>query len=719
MKAKNKKKTSIKTLIIAGIILFGLIAPKPTLAIDIPEKIFGNPAVDLLYLLTQFIFGLLGFLVRVGANFFEAMLNLGFQSHIEIVKTGWGVARDISNMFFILLMVVIAFATILRFERYGIKQLLPKIIIIALLINFSYIICGIIIDFSNITANFFISDIQKYTEKGGVSGTFIDSLSLTQTYFGIDCEAELNKKLKLCESITGKWDNANCMAKAALWAKDCRKSGGKPSGSWEDILSILISMTFGSIVLLIAAFTLFAGGILLLIRIVFVWFLVMLVPFAFICYVMPGLSSNWRDWWKNFLRWCFFAPAYAFFIWLAFKIAVENKNRQLAAGVQTTVSGYVNAGAGANLFTADPVQQLLSYGFIIALLIGGLIAANKMGIYGASTVMAIGKKWAGGVTDWAKRTAMRPVAGLGTAVGAGTLTKMGKLFGGKIGRRMEARAGQLRQAATERPEHKKYRAMAEKMSDADIKREIDTTTGPRKFIATQIAAKRGILREAERGTVRKASEAMRAFGAPEQARALEELRPDAIKNEAERKAAIERGIKEGTHKKWSAQVFEGTEGAQVVEETREQLGTNEFTKVFKGWAADIKEKAKEALRIDFTNNFVDPENIKRRKAFATITGNAYEAFFGNEKGALQKAYASDPNAQKSAKEHIQTLRDEGFEALKSNADRMLAARYMKASQVYGAGAKLSGREKELIKPVAQKYNRAAYKQMKKTDTWAT
>lgn len=371
---------------------------------------------------------------------------------------------------------------------------------------------------------------------------------------------------------------------------------------------------------------------------------------------------------------------------------------------------------------ARSMENLIGFLFMGGILIGGLIAANKMGIAGADRALALGKKWGGGAVNWAKRTSMRPVKALGTTARAGALTAGAKLFGkeSRIGRRMGARADQLRQAAAERPEHKKYRAMAERMSDTNILKEVETAKGPRAFIATQIAEKRGLLREeADRSTVRAGMRALRASGAQEEARRLEEFRPDAIENKNERTAAEQRAFKEGIHKKWSGKVLEGARGAEIIEEMRGQLGTGEFTKVYKGWARNVKDKAEQALRANFTANFTDRNNMERRKVYAEATGEPNRAFFGDQNGVIQTTYRADPNAQNQARIHIRSLKDEGIGELKTNDDKALAAAYMIPSQVYGAGTKLSGRDKRLMKLIAKKYNPdpETHARMVTADTW--
>lgn len=379
-------KSNIKTAIIAVIVLFSLLLPNVVWAAKFYEYMPGYQLINLfkkavefspadigramLVEMSQFILRLLNWLVNAGGSVFEGMLTIGFQSHFHIVEAGWGVTRDFANMFFILFLVIIAFATILRLPQYGIRNLLPKVIIIALLVNFSLVICKVIIDFSNIAAGFFISDARRYTtEEGGIYGRFSDSLNLSKSVMVLNCDDELLSETEKTE---------------------CEEAKTKYKGT--DVMSILVSMTVGSLVMLVAAFTFFAGAFLLLIRIVIIWFLLMFVPLVFLCYIMPGLQRMWQDWWKTFLKWCFFAPAYAFFIWLAMKVAIEGKAEYVA---KTAAGKFTDVGPLGTIWTSAPATALIHYFFIIALLLGGLIAASKFGIYGADATMKVGQRMAG------------------------------------------------------------------------------------------------------------------------------------------------------------------------------------------------------------------------------------------------------------------------------------------------------------------------------------
>ena len=695
---KKQKFFSKKTAIIAGVVLFALIVP------NFCHALFGidgeSIAQSIMAWVTHIILSFFSLFVDLAARFLEAMLNIGFASHKDVVEIGWKIVRDFSNMFFILFMVIIAFATILRIERYGIKELLPKVIIIALLINFSLVICYLIIDFSDIAAHYFINSAkQGLSGQQSIATVLRDGLNLTKVMIPNNCDDTYQQSMQTCALFTNPIDIAACAAAASTALNTCKTEQdnlAKTTNQEGNFINMVISTIFGSIILMIAAFILFVGGILIVVRLFFLWFLVMLVPFVFLCYLMPALRGNWQKWWRSFLSWCFFAPIYCFFIWLAIKLILEKRINQTIgvtgdAGNQTLGTAFFG--------TTD---NLIAYLFTAALLIGGLIAAKQMGIYGANIALTVGQKWGRGAKDWAKRTSMRPVKYVASQAGGAITAGAGKLFGGKFGRRLEAKGYQIKARAAEERVHKAYAAMLGTMSNENLKEEVKTAKGIRRIIATREAQKRGILREADRDTVKKASEAMRAYGATDVARQLEELRPDAIKEKDRRREAIERAIKEGTHKKWSKEVFEGLEGQEIVAELQRQLAPSEFADVFKGWATDIKERAEIAMRSGFTDKFdvtteAGKENRSKREAFAKATGKVNQAFFGDATGNIK--YGGIPEAEKQAENHIKSLNDEGIGKLylKDEKNKIILARYMTTSQVEGAGAKLSGADKQFIK----------------------
>ena len=64
----------------------------------------------------------------------------------------WSFFRNVANIMFVIAMLFVIFSQITGFgiDNYGIKKILPKLIVTAIIVNFSYIICGIFVDLSNI-----------------------------------------------------------------------------------------------------------------------------------------------------------------------------------------------------------------------------------------------------------------------------------------------------------------------------------------------------------------------------------------------------------------------------------------------------------------------------------------------------------------------------------------------------------------------------------------
>ena len=113
----------------------------------------------------------LGTAITYAAGICQGILEWGNPGESDVVKEGWKIVRDLTNVFFVLVLLIIAFATILRIETYGMKALLPKLIIAALLINFSLVISYVFLDFAGVITNTFLEtsgDDRFFTNIGAL-----------------------------------------------------------------------------------------------------------------------------------------------------------------------------------------------------------------------------------------------------------------------------------------------------------------------------------------------------------------------------------------------------------------------------------------------------------------------------------------------------------------------------------------------------------------------
>jgi hypothetical protein len=102
---------------------------------------------------------------------------------------------------------------------------------------------------------------------------------------------------------------------------------------------------------------------------------------------MPAVSGEFTKWWHNFLKWTFFPPILAFFMYLAIRSQ---------EGLNDLIGGAVGTGTGGtfiNEFSKIASNMLL----VVALLVGGLMMAQSLGMTGASAMLGLAKGAGNGV----------------------------------------------------------------------------------------------------------------------------------------------------------------------------------------------------------------------------------------------------------------------------------------------------------------------------------
>src|SRR3989344_3386288 len=105
-------------------------------------------------------------LLGISAYFFNVLVFISLDGDLlksAFVGQAWGVVRDLSNIFFILILLYVAAKIILDLGGHEAKQTIAKVVIIALLINFSMFFTQVIIDTSNVLALVFYNKMKVST----------------------------------------------------------------------------------------------------------------------------------------------------------------------------------------------------------------------------------------------------------------------------------------------------------------------------------------------------------------------------------------------------------------------------------------------------------------------------------------------------------------------------------------------------------------------------
>ncbi len=244
-----------------------------------------------------------------------------------IIEVGLGVTQGFVNMLLVLILVYIAIATILRLAGYETKKLLITFIIVALLVNFAPVICGIIVDASNIVMNFFVQDL----------GT---------DAFGA-------KMARQVSDIMFDWENTT-------WEK-----------SGQSVLQLYILNGF----LFVLSFILLLFALIFTLRYLVIWILVILSPLAFACYILPITRKYFDMWWKQFIAWSFIGVTCGFFLYLGLLFVTH-----IPAAIPSPTTGQ------GGLF--DPI---LPYFVSVIFLGIGLVFGLQTSAIGATTVVNFAK----------------------------------------------------------------------------------------------------------------------------------------------------------------------------------------------------------------------------------------------------------------------------------------------------------------------------------------
>lgn len=357
--------------------------PRPPDIIDVVGDLTGWISAKVLLFTSSFISMILGvflgFIIGLEAQFIDYVLSpTNFPiTTAPIVELGWGITRDLANMFFILILLIIAFTTVLRIKSWAIQQLWWKVVVAALLINFSLVIAGFVIDFTNILTAFFLNQITGGSGVGGV--------------------ITITTKLAAGMQILNFYDPSNVSS----------ITGGITQFGAAGIAAV-VGLILTLVGLIVTAFVFGAAVIFLIVRILHLWLLLIFAPIVWMLWILPATSGQFSKWWNSFLHWAFFAPIFVFMIYLSLSIFdATGKLNPKVFGVfpavwQTPAPGITKVGMPAAIF-----QWIL----VIAMMFGSLIVAQKFGVYGATASQKMLTGWGNSAKGWAGRELKKRGAG--------------------------------------------------------------------------------------------------------------------------------------------------------------------------------------------------------------------------------------------------------------------------------------------------------------------
>jgi hypothetical protein len=173
---------------------------------------------------------------------------------------GWGVFRTIANVAFVIVFLVIIFSqlTSAGITNYGVKKMLPRIVVAAILVNISFFVCQLAVDLSNILG----SSLKSIFDGIANTASVPTSTDASANGFGI---------VAIIAGVLG----AGVISYFAL--------------------SILIPVLIGALISVLMII------LILILRKALIVLLIVISPLAFVAFLLPNTESLFTKWRKAFV----------------------------------------------------------------------------------------------------------------------------------------------------------------------------------------------------------------------------------------------------------------------------------------------------------------------------------------------------------------------------------------------------------------------------------
>jgi hypothetical protein len=292
-----------------------------------------------------------------GANYlFNLVIQLTVVRFAEYannpgLKGAWSIARDLVNVSLLFVLLYAALGLVFESINIDSKKMVKNVILVALLINFSFFFTGFVIKTSN-TVSVFL-----YNKAGG--------------------ESEVGQRPDITTRLF--------KGRVALSMGKLPKSepGTPEATTWGGIIGTFIG---DFILILITSIALLAAMVMFAVRFIKLLILLVLSPFAFLGLALGGkMQDSTNKWMKTLTDMCIFPIVFLLFL--------------LMTSMMSQVLGAAG-GTGTDWFEAW-IATLVNVVIINGLIVGGLMAASSFGATGGNWAMGALNKMKGAAVGFA------------------------------------------------------------------------------------------------------------------------------------------------------------------------------------------------------------------------------------------------------------------------------------------------------------------------------
>lgn len=338
--------TKGNVMFLLAMLVFGVAVPlKFAFALPLIGDLFSLGSIasgvllSLLSFILSFLVGVAAYLAGFAGSFMDWVLNwnLFYTKCADIpadecfIDIAWRMTRDLVNVFLLVALVVIALFTILGSQTYGVKSAFIPFVLVALLVNFSRVIVGVVIDGSNLVMQIFVDAMPSFSNVSNLIGA--TGINVFGGNFTLDADLALS-----------------------------------------NLLQIIVTIVF----FLGLAFILFLYGIIFAARFAILWMLTIMAPVAFLAYIFPSTKKIFNFWRDQLIQWATIGIPILFFLWIALLFITQLDKMKPP-----------DEAAGMEAFFAAIIPNLMA----LLLLFIAFLFGMKTSAMGSAMIISTGKKW--------------------------------------------------------------------------------------------------------------------------------------------------------------------------------------------------------------------------------------------------------------------------------------------------------------------------------------
>ena len=209
-------------------------------------------------------------LTKWGRDILTSMLefNPKFIEYDGVIYKYWAQFRNIANLalLFGFMAVIFSQATSIGLSAYGVKKLLPRIVLFAIIVNLSFFVCQILIDTSNIVGTNLQTALSTISKNAGAATT----------------------------------EDGNPITGDTVWEEAKKLTAIEPKdGIWENAIGMFSMSAIGIIILplmLIACLAVIIALAVMIVRIIVIIAMVIISPVAIASAILPGTKGFFNFW---------------------------------------------------------------------------------------------------------------------------------------------------------------------------------------------------------------------------------------------------------------------------------------------------------------------------------------------------------------------------------------------------------------------------------------